>query len=162
VTCQPIVGLRNRAFLVSCPLNASLRGRGSGVCSVSPRSAGGGRAGRGDVTRVSKATQLPVSPLRDTSNSGRDVYSSLLSNRQRNSNWFSGNRREGYISSATNITRTVCNEQFYASVLESSPTSQLLRGVLQEVNSQRELKTLRVRQCVIISDSDGFFLLFGL
>jgi hypothetical protein len=37
--------------------------------------------------------------------------------------------------------------------LRSSPRDQLLR-VLQEVNSQRELKTLRVRQCVIISDSD--------
>jgi hypothetical protein len=41
VTCQPIAGLRNRAFLVSCPLTASLRGRGSGVRSVSPRSARG-------------------------------------------------------------------------------------------------------------------------
>jgi hypothetical protein len=39
VTCQPIVGLRNRAFLVSCPLNASLRG-GEAVaapCHLSPR-----------------------------------------------------------------------------------------------------------------------------
>jgi hypothetical protein len=33
-----------------------------------------------------------------------DVYSLLLSNRQHNSNWFSVNRREGYISPVTKIT----------------------------------------------------------
>jgi hypothetical protein len=39
-------------------------------------------------------------------------------------------------------------------LVTSSPRDQLLRGVLQEVKLQRELKTLRVQQCVIISNDD--------
>jgi hypothetical protein len=57
VTCQPIVGLRNRAFLVSCPLS-HLAPREGKRCPLRVTSLRGrGRAGRGDVTRVSKAKQ---------------------------------------------------------------------------------------------------------
>jgi hypothetical protein len=105
VTCQPIVGLRNRAFLVSCPLNASLRGWGRGDRSVSPRSAGGGGKSRPRCchTRLqgNAINSLATARLRQQ---WERCYSSLLSNRQHNSNWFSVNRREGYISPVTKIT----------------------------------------------------------
>jgi hypothetical protein len=134
VTCQPIAGLRNRGFPVSCPLITLLRGWGKRcpLRVVSPQREGKNRP-RSRHTRLQGNAINSLATARHRQQ-GRDVYSSLLSNRRRKSNWFSGNWREGYISSVTNIT-----QQF----VTSSSTSQLLRGVLQEVSLQRELKTLR-------------------
>jgi hypothetical protein len=87
------------------------------------------------------------------------------------------NRREGYIRPVTNIT--VFKKQLYELVCKEQSSSEFLRGVpgvtvkesvlriefaeqdlgerVREdiaVGSQCGLKTLRVRQCVIICESD--------
>jgi hypothetical protein len=87
----------------------------------------------------------PISSPLTTRRFTVEVFDPASTRVQRNSNWISGNRWEGYISSVTNITRAVCNEQFYGSVFGSSCTSEVSIG-------DRHGKCEDV-ECVVIRDS---------
>jgi hypothetical protein len=78
----------------------SARQAASGTTTAVPR------AGSGDVTKQRERLHGNAIHSLATAryNSGRNVYSWLLGNRQRNSNWFSVKRHEGYINPVTNIT----------------------------------------------------------